>query len=87
MMTKLRSYVTIGLLAAALALTALVPARAAVADRRDEGVVDRYRWRITDSCRPMTWWRQHCPGYSDNLRAVACFARNQQERFQSSASF
>jgi len=74
MMTKLRSYVTIGLLAAALALTALVPARAQLQIDVTEGVVEPVPVAITDFLSSDDVGANIAQVVSDNLRRSGLFA-------------
>ena len=81
MMTKLRSYVTIGLLAAALALTALVPARAQLQIDVTEGVVEPVPVAITDFLSSDALAPNIAPGGYPTFAPVWPVRPDQQERF------
>ncbi|MCG6114649.1 MAG: Tol-Pal system beta propeller repeat protein TolB [Mesorhizobium sp.] len=74
MMTQLRSYVTIGLLAAALALTALVPARAQLQIDVTQGVVEPVPVAITDFLSSDDVGANIAQVVADNLRRSGLFA-------------
>jgi len=74
MMTQLRSYVTIGLLAAALALTTLVPARAQLQIDVTEGVVEPVPVAITDFLSSDEVGADIAQVVADNLRRSGLFA-------------
>lgn len=74
MMTQLRSFVTIGLLAAALALTALAPARAQLQIDVTQGVVESVPVAITDFLSSDEVGANISQVVADNLRRSGLFA-------------